>query len=137
MEHRDIDVNANDHQGYTALHLACIGNDTEIVRALIGHKDININEVNPMCNFTPLHMASAGNNVDIVKALIQHKDINVNALDGVTPLARAAMNGHLDVVKLLLQDKNIIAGNAYSKAIEAGKLECAKAINSRNRHYFL
>ncbi|WCR58306.1 ankyrin repeat domain-containing protein [Wolbachia endosymbiont of Ctenocephalides felis wCfeJ] len=88
--------------GQTLLHLAARDARTEIVRALLKVKRIDVNIVVEE-GWTPLHLAAKNGQVEIVSTLVERKaNVNAIAKDGNTPLHDAAILGHIEVVKALL-----------------------------------
>ena len=126
LQRSDIDVNARDARGFTALYAAVLQKETEIVMALLKHENIDPNRG------LPLLEAAAQGQVDMVDALLKADGIQVNALneDGNTALGLAAEGGHLDCVKRLLQHSQIEPNLATPlvKAAGAGHLEVVKIL---------
>ena len=92
----DIDVNQTERYERTPLYCASENGHTEVVKALLAAKDINVNKGNP------LWYASENGHTKVVKALLAAKDINVNqAYNGETPLAVATRNNHTEIIQLL------------------------------------
>jgi len=73
----DINVNLQNMDGGTALHLASMSGSREVVKMLLRFKNIDINLQNNN-GYTALHMAVLYKNKDIVKVLLRNKDIDVN-----------------------------------------------------------
>lgn len=98
----ELDINAVGLEGNTALHMACMKNDPDIVKALLeyGGSELDINKANND-QWTPLHIACNLGYVYIVKMLLSREDVNVNLVnrDGHTPLHLVRNVG---VAKLLL-----------------------------------
>lgn len=97
---KEVDINAVDKDGGTALMWAAIEGHTETAKLLIEKgADINTGD-NSGC--TPLRYAAANNRIETAKLLIE-KGADINAVDntGVTPLKRAVEKGHRAMVDLL------------------------------------
>jgi len=85
LAHPDIDVNLQDVNGLTALHLACIDSNTNnserTVKLLLSHPDINVN-LQDKYGKTALHMACKHFNKEsserTIEMLLSHPDIDVN-----------------------------------------------------------
>ncbi|KAL8599890.1 hypothetical protein ACOMHN_016235 [Nucella lapillus] len=97
----NVDINAFGEHHYSPLHLACLGNNTQAVDALLACG------ANPKVYgmlTTSLHTASANSQLAIMRSLLK-AGADINAVDGVqfTPLALASNGGLMDVVKVLLQ----------------------------------
>jgi ankyrin repeat protein len=99
----DVDINTQDKDGYTALHLAAIYDKFEIAQLLLTHPQCNVNAQNDNNGCTALHLAAANNGVEIVQLLIAHR-CNVNTQDnhGYTALHLAVTNDKFEVAQLLL-----------------------------------
>ena len=101
---KQVDVNAAQGDGATALHWAVYVNDAETTALLI-RADAKVNVPNNY-GVTPLGLASKNGNAAIIEQLVKAgADPNdplhaVNA--GETPLMLAARSGHVDAVKVLL-----------------------------------
>lgn len=103
------DVNElNSIDGYTALHVACVQRNVEIVKLLCGDKKIQINTIN-FGNNTALHVAcSVPKNIQIVKILLAHVstiDVNLVNRAGETAFIIACERHDHDIVKHLLAEK--------------------------------
>ena len=115
LSHPEVDVNRlakytyKKTQGmFAPLHLAILKENPEIVKLLLGCKDIDVNMV-PNCvyrrgKFTALTKAIHLKNGEIVKLLLSHPNIDVNKADpsGWTPLRQACNRGdanqHVDML---------------------------------------
>ena len=101
---KQVDVNAAQGDGATALHWAVYVNDAETT-ALLLRAGATVNAPNNY-GVTPLGLASKNGNAAIIEQLVTAgADPNdplhaVNA--GETPLMRAARSGHVDAVSVLL-----------------------------------
>ena len=122
------DVNSN-----TALHVACISNNTEAVQLLL-ERDVNANLSNKDGN-TPLLIACSHGNLDIVKLLLKRAvTVNLSNKVGSTPLQIACLKGNLEIVKLLLESKadvNVLDKDGKSPLLFAcysGNLEIVKLL---------
>jgi ankyrin repeat protein len=93
-----------------ALPYAARVNFVDVVKALLGCSNININ-YNTKWGKTALHYAAEKGNEQIVRTLLDHKDINVNVEDwrDQTPLHLAAQHGHSKVVELLLAHASVVS----------------------------
>ena len=89
LQHPDIDVNLQDKDDCTALMIAIIGGNKDIVELLLKyeniekHKKINVNLPGPD-DCTALILAVEANNVEenkleMVKLLLEHPGIDINA----------------------------------------------------------
>jgi len=88
-------------------HVAYRGHE-KLVKALLKHPDINVNQT--ICTgWSPLHAAASNGHLSVIKLLLEHPDINVNHLDSIEKTAfwHAAKGGHVDVLMLWLELPNI------------------------------
>ena len=105
----DIDVNAVNSSGQTALfqssHIGHIG----IVTFLLQIKGIDVNIPETTQGATSLYAASQYGHVETVTILLGAEGIKVNESDknGATPLFIASQNNHIEIVKLLLGAEGI------------------------------
>ena len=92
----------------TVLHYASAHNKLDIVKAIIEHTDIDINEGDGSGD-SPLIMASRRACGDVVSYLLSLPNIRVNKSNkgGSTALHCAARNGHVKIVKTLVKTKNV------------------------------
>jgi len=108
LDHTNIDINAADSDGLTALHYACIKNYQNILLLLL-HENADPRLTDSKGN-TPLHLAVDRSHESCVKAMLylsEHMNlpININAANdkGDTPLHIAAKWGYQMVVCILLE----------------------------------
>ncbi|MHC4926885.1 MAG: ankyrin repeat domain-containing protein [Planctomycetota bacterium] len=96
------DVNARDSKGQTALFLACLADQPQLVKKILdagGKQDIANNKGN-----LPLHAAAANGNTEIASLLVgTGADINAAGDNGKSPLYWATLNNQLDMVRYLLK----------------------------------
>ena len=82
----ELDVNAVDSKGRSALHLCAIYDDIEAMTKLLARKDIKVNASatsRGITGTTPLHLAyQYAHNPKLFKALLKDKRIDVKAVDG-------------------------------------------------------
>ncbi|KAK1793626.1 hypothetical protein P4O66_012002, partial [Electrophorus voltai] len=92
-----------DLKGNTALHIASLAGQTDVVRELVtSSANVNAQSQN---GFTPLYMAAQENHLDVVRFLLEHgASQSIATEDGFTPLAVALQQGHDQVVSLLLEN---------------------------------
>ena len=100
---RRADVNAATKKGNTALHIASLAGQYEVVELLVRHQaNVDCRSQN---GFTPLYMAAQENHVEIVKyLLVNNANQSLATEDGFTPLAVALQQGHERVVAILLEN---------------------------------
>lgn len=95
--------------GLTALHIACMRNDTLIVKNLL-HQGFDVNaRSNEQCPrypaLSPLHLAVKYNNVHVVEFLLQnHANVNISDKYGFTPLHLACSNSRIQIIEILLSN---------------------------------
>lgn len=102
-QQKQIDLNAKDENGDTALLLALKSNppNKKMLKLLLNLKaDPNIPN---KTGFTPLGLASFNGFIDGVKSIVHKTEkIDAPAYKGLTPLMLAAGKGHADVAEFLL-----------------------------------
>ncbi|XP_055084963.1 ankyrin-2-like isoform X3 [Periophthalmus magnuspinnatus] len=100
---RGASVDAATKKGNTALHIASLAGQGEVVKTLVKRgADINSQSQN---GFTPLYMAAQENHLDVVRYLLENGGNQSTATeDGFTPLAIALQQGHNQVVSILLEN---------------------------------
>lgn len=107
----DVDFNIPDKNGYNALHIACSNNYERVVRRLVEHDSVNLDEYGPD-NKTALMIACKQGNLTIVKLLLQcGKPIDLDKATkefGLTALMFACFNANNDVIRELLDNKKPI-----------------------------
>ena len=83
----NINLDSKNPHGDTALHLAAIFNNQEMIRQLLQMSNVNFNAQNARGN-TALHAAAQHGRAEIVKLLLTHEDINPNIRNAarLTPL---------------------------------------------------
>eukprot|EP01032_Pedospumella_encystans_P012000 gene12000-13914_t len=121
LTHPEIDVNAQDNDGATALMFA---KDVAVVEALLRHPEIDVN-IQDKNGYSAL--IGACDDVDsheIIPLLLSQQGINVNLRleSGCTALLMMCARGHTDAVKLLLVvpsiDVNLPNSTGYSPLIK-------------------
>lgn len=100
---RGANVNARDLQGNTALMWAIMKGHDEVVRVLIGHRDIELEDRDELGNTALMWAASVGN-LPIAGELIEQEGVEVNSqnYDHQTPLMLAVLNSRQEMVDYLL-----------------------------------
>ncbi|MCL2831928.1 MAG: ankyrin repeat domain-containing protein [Treponema sp.] len=100
------DRDVRDSLGGTALHVAVLQNNLDIIKILI-ENGFDVNATVPVTGYqmvrgyTPLHYCVWTNNVDAARLLLQYKaDKNIKALDGMTPVEKATKEGKRDLLLL-------------------------------------
>jgi ankyrin repeat protein len=94
----DVDVNAGDPFGRTALHWAAWYGQVAVVRELIA-RGADVNAKNKLST-TPLHEAAWRNHVNVVRELLgRGADANARDHGDKTPLDRAAIPAIRDLLR--------------------------------------
>ena len=104
-----ININIQNYENETALHLACFTEKTDVVELLLQHPDIDVNVKNYK-NETALYFACDNGNIDIVELLLENPSIDVNVQSrnwGFTALHEASRKCYPEIVEALLQHPNI------------------------------
>eukprot|EP00981_Chlorochromonas_danica_P015259 scaffold11372_cov119-Ochromonas_danica.AAC.1 len=97
-------------EGLTVLHISAAKGDTEIVRLLLLHPEIEVNAMDSKRGRrTPLHYACCFDRLEVVKILLADSRVDVikKDEDGDTPLHYACEKGHVELVKILLADNRV------------------------------
>lgn len=106
IENYQVDVDAVDKYGFSALHLACeytSKSNLAIVKRLVSY-GANIHQKS-LTGLSVLYFACQKGQLDLVEYLIKEgANIHVADSEGTTPLYQACYNRHFDVVKLLLKN---------------------------------
>ncbi len=105
-----IDVNQLNSDGDSAVEIAIIEGNKEIVNIFLGLKSIDINYQDKVSGYTYLHLAVEYEHSDIVKQLLSKKGINVNLQTKEakqTPIVKAMYTENLEIVEELLKVKDI------------------------------
>lgn len=130
---KEVDINAKDNEGVTALAYASGRGHVDIVKILLANKA----DANSRSNIgsTPLMNAAYMGHVKIVAELVAGgADVNAQSNDGSTALMNAAAHGYIEIVKILLaHDADVntceICGlNALWNAISSGHTAIAKML---------
>jgi len=102
------DINKEDFGGYTPLARAVWNGQEDVVKILLGRKEVHPDKPDRNCT-TPLSHAASRGNEEVVKALLRREGVNPDNPDksGQTPLSRAAECGHEQVVKILLGQEKV------------------------------
>ena len=113
QDNQNIDPNASDARGRTALHYACRRGYDLVVDVLLKNKS-EVNQADAD-GVTPLHIACRIGSMGCATILIKAKadlEIRAGKVGNDTPLHFASANGKVDVVELLLRSKaNVVAQN--------------------------
>ncbi|ETV96424.1 serine/threonine protein kinase [Aphanomyces invadans] len=110
---------------YTPLMLAAELGYVQVVRALLGRPDVQVNRPTHAANAkspTPLILASMKGHVAVVHELLAHPDVDVNATmeKHATAVQLAAANGFADVVDALWPTANVFSQRRSLDAALAG-----------------
>ncbi len=135
IEAPQTNVSLTNRQGESALMLACLRGQMDLVKKLLA-RDAAVNKT----GWTPLHYAAAGGHVDIIRLLLEnYAFIDAESPNGTTPLMMAAGYGNDAAVKLLLDEdadtqmRNQQGMSAADFALRANRTTAAKMISSAIR----
>lgn len=100
----EMDINVNNFDGFTCLHVACLHGRTDIVKILIKN-GANVNLVTKK-GLAALHLACQTQRKEIVKALLETNQCNINLQDlrGNTSLHYACHENNQRIVELLVKN---------------------------------
>ena len=102
----NIDINAKDETGTTALDYALAKGYNHLVGKLVLHPAFDVNTRN-VAGSTALFWAAQRGYYDVTRQLLKHRaiDVNIGAPDGTTPLKVTSTEGHTRIVALLLSQE--------------------------------
>ena len=100
--HKEANVNHQDVNGMSALHIASRKGAVDIVDVLLQHgADVNVAMLDGK---SPLHVAVEAGHLDVVKLLVKHStSIDQRDVHGWTPLAIACAHNNPDIVQCLME----------------------------------
>ncbi|XP_013774828.1 tyrosine-protein kinase shark-like [Limulus polyphemus] len=130
-------LDAKNQEGQSAMHLACINGNNEILDMLLdAGANVNIKDAKGL---TPLHYACRLNHASTAKLLIEEGGANVQCRaieNGWVPLHEAANSGHLTVIQVLLE----VGAPCYPRsndnetplevALRNGHLDCVRFLEN-------
>lgn len=98
---KNVDPDARDSFGGTALHAAMFQKNTEIIVLLINY-GFDVNAKGLSNGYTPLHDAVWANNLEAVRILIEHgARTDIRAKDGLTAYEKAKKEGKTEIVSYM------------------------------------
>lgn len=101
----DVDINYQDEQGETALHVAARYGHTEVAKTLIegtAEQKANVDLAEKAFAWTPLFIACVDGHLPVAQLLIEAgAELEKPDLSGWTAKEHAALRGHLDIAKVL------------------------------------
>ncbi|XP_046647767.1 serine/threonine-protein phosphatase 6 regulatory ankyrin repeat subunit B-like [Daphnia pulicaria] len=106
---KSTDVNAQEKNGHTALHLAIALENRTAVEEVLKHKDVDVNLKNND-NQTALHLASVWKNmsVDLFRKILEKSsDVNAQEIDGHTALHISIIYESKSALEELLKRKDV------------------------------
>ncbi len=104
---RGADINMQDNRGQTALILAVLLEDGDVIDCLLRYK-CNVKLIDLDGNNVLYYAAARGNEV-LVRQLVEvlkHQGVSVDQqnIQGLTPLIAACQEGHLEVARILIHE---------------------------------
>ena len=101
----DVKQVSHFHAKGAPLFQACWYGLTEVVKLLLKHPNIDVNQTSYLDGerITPLGLACEKGHTEVVALLLEHSNIEVNPKWNKTPLYRACFKGHINVVTALLR----------------------------------
>ncbi|AZN41585.1 ankyrin repeat domain-containing protein [Paenibacillus albus] len=103
-----VDINEKDANGQTALMVAVMNNNPEVVKYLLeNNADVDAYGIHTE-DRNPINYASANGLLEVVKVLLEYKP-NMKLLNiyGGTPLIPACEQGYYEVAKILLEKTDV------------------------------
>ena len=103
LSEKEINVNAMDSLGNTALHSAILNGNIDVVRALLMDTRTDVNARGWKLR-TPLELALVKNKAKIAQTILGHSKVSVLDEDGVncTALGLAQQKGYDGIVKMII-----------------------------------
>ena len=126
INHQNIDLN-------TCLHLACINNNFEILEILVKQKYIIFGILNNE-NMSPLDCAIINNSIECVKIMLKYETI-IDISNRKTPVMHAIDNNNIGILSLLIPKDDEIFINENNRYLNKNiELNCLLiyAIKSKN-----
>ncbi|XP_070185256.1 ankyrin repeat and KH domain-containing protein 1-like isoform X2 [Littorina saxatilis] len=136
---RGANVNAENEQGVTPLHVSCLLGDMELLDVLVQHGGAV--DTRDEKGDTPLHKACFEGHVLLVSRLLEEgADVNEVNRDGDTPLHHACSNLYVDVIKTLLEQGACTGitnkeGLSPPLVVQSLKLEQPREVSSAFHQY--
>ena len=136
LRHPATNVNAGDPCG-TSLHRAVRGQHVGVLRQLLRHPGIQVNELDEDGK-SSFYMACSHQAGEMIAEFLRHPDINVNLTAGghsMSALSRVAVNGDTAAMDLLLQhpatqvnEVDVRGNTALYYACSHGKINTVRAL---------
>ncbi|XP_034494821.1 NF-kappa-B inhibitor beta isoform X2 [Ailuropoda melanoleuca] len=100
-EHWKLQLEAENYEGHTPLHVAVIHKDAEMVR-LLREAGADLNKPEPTCGRSPLHLAVEAQAADVLELLLRAgADPAARMYGGRTPLGSATLRPNPILARLL------------------------------------
>nr|XP_042907958.1 uncharacterized protein LOC107440007 [Parasteatoda tepidariorum] len=115
------DIEKENKNGHTPLHVACLFGNIPIVQYLIKNS-ADPNMVDKI-RFSPLHFATYGNHLEVVKIILESRKCSLNSktFEGDTALCIASSNNYTDMTKVLIKNgADVNDGDPLFKALMQG-----------------
>ena len=104
LQRADLAVNAEDTDGYSAIHVASILGAASLVPLITGHSSY-LRGKTAFNSYTSIHLAAIFNNAEVIRGLSDAGDCPADALDGRgrNALHCASLYGHLETCRALIE----------------------------------
>ena len=115
LECNDTNINAQDDDNRTSLYLATLKNHTDVVKFILGIKNVDVNLGAADTGETALILAAKCGSYDVVRLLLDNDKIDVNKgllTTGLNALIVASQNGHSEIVQILIAHPDILVNDA-------------------------
>lgn len=104
LERSDLNVQAADSHGWTALHVAARKGSAKVVRLLTANEQCDVNAITIGTGLSPLHIATKRADTDVIQALLDSPRCNPNIQTQVhkwTSMHIAARENRIQVFRML------------------------------------
>ena len=141
LETNNLDAQAIDFNGNTAIVWAARKGHEEVVKVLLERSNVNPNTANTIYGQTPLSLAARDGHEGVVRILVEWSGVNPDKADkwSRTPLLLAAENGHEGIARMLLGRNDIDPDKAddwsqtpLMRAAENGHERVVRTLLGRN-----
>ena len=129
----DLNINHQNVNLNTCLHIACINNNFEILEILVQRDYIIFGLVNDQ-NMTPLDCAIVNNSIECVKIMVNYENI-IDISNRKTPVMHAVDNNNIDILSILIPKNNPIFVNENNRYLNKNiETNCLLIYSIKSKH---